>query len=124
MISTILYSNLFYSYIYEPYLTARFVCMLVAPLWCDLGYCSRTVLAIKGFKAAEKPRRHLYTADAIPAFRRLGQRHGAPEPASESGDPLTGPVQVPALTRGVRVQCWELRRPPARPPLRRRRPRR
>ena len=38
---------------FEPYLTARCVCMLEAPLWCDLGCCSRTVVVIK---AAANPR--------------------------------------------------------------------
>ena len=31
----------------EPYLTAGCVCMLVAPLWCDLGCCYRTVVVMK-----------------------------------------------------------------------------
>ena len=29
---------------FKPYLTAGCVCMLVAPLWCDLRCCSRTVV--------------------------------------------------------------------------------
>ena len=32
---------------FEPYLTARCVCRLVAPLWSDLGNCFRTVAVIK-----------------------------------------------------------------------------
>ena len=38
---------------FEPYLDAGCVCMLLAPLWCDLGCCSRTVVVIK---AAANPR--------------------------------------------------------------------
>ena len=32
---------------FESYLTAGCVCMLVAPLWCELGCCSRTVMVVK-----------------------------------------------------------------------------
>ena len=31
----------------EPNLTTGCVCMLVAPLWCDLGCCYRTVVVLK-----------------------------------------------------------------------------
>ena len=37
---------------FKPYITARCICMLVAPLWCDLGHirlgcCSGTVMVLK-----------------------------------------------------------------------------
>ena len=42
----------------NPALTAGSVCMLVAPMWCDLGCCFRTVVAIK---AAVNTRNYLCT---------------------------------------------------------------
>ena len=40
----------------NPTLTAGGVCMLVAPLWCDLGCCSQTVVVQVIIKAAVNPR--------------------------------------------------------------------
>ena len=31
---------------FEPYHAAGCICMLEAPLWCDLGRCSQTVMVI------------------------------------------------------------------------------
>ena len=39
---------------FEPCLTAGSVCVLLAPLWCDLGSCSPTSPTVVAVEAAAK----------------------------------------------------------------------
>ena len=67
---------------FEPNLTvtAGCVCMLVPPLWCDLGCCARTVVVIK---SAAKPR--LQAVGYTPTQGERGLRENQWEGRREGG---------------------------------------